>query len=106
MFLINGNAGAGSHEHHSVPSTVSRSGPDPQIQLALLPDYSCEHRCGFSVSAVFIESRPHGTFAGCCIGVVLVSFFTAGVALCLRTFSSLRSELDSLGSLSDASALD
>src|ERR1700761_3205094 len=106
MFLINGNAGAGSHEHHSVPSTVSRSGPDPQIQLALLPDYSCEHRCGVSVSAVFIESRPHGTFAGCCTGVVLDGFFTLGVALSLRPLSALRSELGSLRSLSDASALD
>ena len=46
MSPIDGNGGADSHEHYSVPATLSRRGPDPAIQLAVLCRHRGKHWCG------------------------------------------------------------
>src|SRR5215469_694836 len=106
MSPINGKGEGDSHEHDSVPRTLSRRGPDLAIQLAVLRDHSGERRCGVAGTAVSTGPGPHGSFARLCTGTVLAGLFTTGVALCLRPLSALRSELGLLGAVEDATALD
>src|SRR6266478_7442736 len=106
MSPINGKGGADSHEHYSVPTALSRRGPDPAIQPAVLRRHSRKHWCGVAGTAVSAGARPHSTFASHCTGAVLAGLIAAGVALCLRPLSALRSELDLLGAIWDARAMD
>src|ERR1700685_3281076 len=106
MSLINGKGGADSHEHYSVPATLSGRGPNPAIQLAVLRHHSGKHWCGVAGTAVSAEARLHSTFARHYTGAVLAGLIAAGVALCLRPLSALRSELGLPGTFSGASAMD
>src|ERR1700683_5331217 len=106
MSPINGKGGADSHEHYSVPATLSRRGPDPAIQLAVLCRHVGKYWCGVAGTSVSDWARPHSTFARHRTGAVLAGLIAAGVALCLRPLSALRSELGPLGAITGATPMD
>src|ERR1700728_597528 len=106
MSPINGKGGGASHELSSVPATLSRGGPDPAIQLAVLCRHSGKHWCGVAGTTGSDWARPHSTFARHRTGAVLAGLIAAGVALCLRPLSALRSELGLPGAISGATPMD
>src|ERR1700732_868372 len=106
MSLINGKGEVDSHERYSVPTALSRRDPDPAIQLAILRRHGGKHWCGVAGTPISVEARPHNTFARHCTGAVLAGLIAAGVVLCLRPLSALRSELGLLGTFPGASAMD
>src|ERR1700751_6391135 len=106
MFPINGKGGADWHEHYSVPATLSRRGPDPAIQLAVLRRYIGKHWCGVAGTSLSDWAKPPSSFASHRAGAVLAGLIAPGVALCVRPLSALRSELGLLGAISGATPMD
>src|SRR5215469_11532464 len=106
MSPINGKGETGSHERYSVPTTLSGRGSNPEVQLAILCRHCGSYWCGVTGSAVSAWPVPCSTFAGHCTTSILDDLIAAGVALCLRPLSALRSELGLLDSISDTTAMD